>query len=118
MRISVERGVLKLFQDLRIFLDSILSIDQDLVTDAVRTLALNTIAAYQSGTTVKWNDAELGVYLVYIFGEINKSMGFFALLLVYSNISLQLVEKVALRFVRLPLWTEIGGKLLTTRSIR
>ncbi|PPQ69074.1 hypothetical protein CVT26_003549 [Gymnopilus dilepis] len=55
--------------------NSILSIDQDLVTEAVRTLALNTISAYQSGVSLKWNDAELGIYLVYIFGEINKSGG-------------------------------------------
>ncbi|KAJ3517935.1 hypothetical protein NLJ89_g183 [Agrocybe chaxingu] len=55
--------------------NSILSIDQDLVTDAVRTLASNTISAYRSGVSIKWNDAELGVYLVYIFGEINKTGG-------------------------------------------
>lgn len=55
------------------FLDSILSIDQELVTDAVRTLASNTISAYTSGVSMKWNDAELGVYLIFIFGEINKS---------------------------------------------
>ena len=57
-------------------MDSILSIDQDLVTGAVRTLALNTITAYQNGVSVKWHDAELGIYLVYIFGEINKSKPF------------------------------------------
>lgn len=54
-------------------MDSILVIDQDLVTDTVRTLALETITTYQNGGSLKWNDAELGVYLVYIFGEINKS---------------------------------------------
>ncbi|KAF8968103.1 armadillo-type protein [Flammula alnicola] len=53
----------KMRKDLRTFLDSILSIDQNLVTNAVRTLALNTISAYQSGTAIKWNDAELGIYL-------------------------------------------------------
>lgn len=55
-------------------MDSVLSIDQDLVTDAVRTLALNTLTAYRNGVSLKWNDAELAIYLVYIFGEINKSM--------------------------------------------
>lgn len=58
--------------DLRVQLDSILAIDQDLVIDAVQRLVLDTLAAYQSGSQVKWNDAELAVYLVYIFGEINK----------------------------------------------
>jgi exportin-T len=56
-------------------MDSILTIDQELVTEEISKLALQTISAYQSGQTLKWNDAELGVYLVYIFGEINKSGG-------------------------------------------
>jgi exportin-T len=60
-------------KDLRTFMDSILMIDQDLVTSAVRTLALNTLAAYRNGAAIKWHDAELAIYLVYIFGEINKS---------------------------------------------
>lgn len=64
----------RLVQELRTFLDSILAIDQVLVTDAVRTLALDTITAFKNGVSIKWNDAELGVYLVFIFGEINKSM--------------------------------------------
>ena len=59
-------------QDLRTFMDSVLVIDPSLVTGAVQTLAMNTLNAYQSGVAVKWNDAELAVYLVYIFGEINK----------------------------------------------
>jgi len=72
---------------LRVFLDSILSIDQNLVTDAVRTLAVNTITAYRSGVSIKWNDAELGVYLVYIFGEINKSASFKILKICLLNIA-------------------------------
>ncbi|KAF7971065.1 hypothetical protein HWV62_22119 [Athelia sp. TMB] len=62
-------------KDLRTFMDSVLMVDQDLVTEAVRTLALNTLSAYTSGVPVKWHDAELAIYLVYIFGEINKSGG-------------------------------------------
>ncbi|KAG5638768.1 pre-tRNA nuclear export protein [Sphagnurus paluster] len=65
----------KLRKELRTFLDSILAIDQLLVTEAVRTLSLNTITAYQNGVSIKWHDAELGIYLVYIFGEINKTGG-------------------------------------------
>ncbi|KAJ2924870.1 hypothetical protein H1R20_g12240, partial [Candolleomyces eurysporus] len=65
----------KMRKELRTFMDSILTVDQDLVTNAIRTLAINTMTAYQSGTQLKWNDAELGVYLVYIFGEINKTGG-------------------------------------------
>ncbi|KAF8808727.1 ARM repeat-containing protein [Phlegmacium glaucopus] len=65
----------KIRKDLRSFLDAILSIDQDLVTSAVRVLALNTISAFRNGVSLKWNDAELGIYLVFLFGEINKSGG-------------------------------------------
>lgn len=54
-------------------MDSVLVVDQELVTQAVRTLALDTISAYRNGVPVKWHDAELGIYLVFIFGEINKS---------------------------------------------
>ncbi|CDO78180.1 hypothetical protein BN946_scf184797.g6 [Trametes cinnabarina] len=65
----------ELRKELRTFMDSTLMIDPELVTEAVRTLALNTLTAYQNGVAIKWNDAELAVYLVYIFGEINKSGG-------------------------------------------
>lgn len=53
-------------------MDSVLVIDPSLVTSAVQTLAMNTLNAYKNGASVKWNDAELAVYLVYIFGDINK----------------------------------------------
>lgn len=69
----------KILQELRSFLDSILVIDADLVTDAVQRLALKTITAYTNHTPMKWNEAELGVYLVYLFGEVNKCQ--------YSSIS-------------------------------
>ena len=55
-------------------MDSILTIEPDLVTTVVRALVLTTLSAYSSGMHVEWNDAELAVYLVYIFGEISKSM--------------------------------------------
>ncbi|TFK72889.1 ARM repeat-containing protein [Pluteus cervinus] len=65
----------RLRAELRSFLDSILIVDQDLVINAIRTLSLNTIAAYTNKVNMKWNDAELGIFLVYLFGEINKSGG-------------------------------------------
>lgn len=40
---------------------------------------METISAYRRGVPLKWNDAELGVYLVFIFGEINKSTHSFSL---------------------------------------
>ncbi|KAG7089605.1 pre-tRNA nuclear export protein [Marasmius oreades] len=65
----------KIRKDLRTFMDSVLIIDQDLVTDAVKNLAFSTIEAYKNQVDMKWNEAELAVHLVYIFGEINKSGG-------------------------------------------
>lgn len=62
-------------KDLRTFLDAVLVIDQDLVTDAVRTLSINTLTAYRNGAAIKWTDAELSLYLIFIYGEINKSGG-------------------------------------------
>ncbi|KAI0067464.1 ARM repeat-containing protein [Artomyces pyxidatus] len=71
-----DRAAFELLRkDLRSFMDSVLSIDQDLVTDAVRRQALETLSAYSAGSSVKWTDAELAIYLIYIFGEINKSAG-------------------------------------------
>lgn len=58
-------------------MDAVFTLDQDLVTDAVRTLSLQTLSAYRSGMPLNWNDAELAVYLVYLFGEIMKSMDAF-----------------------------------------
>ncbi|KAI5998619.1 armadillo-type protein [Pisolithus albus] len=62
-------------KDLRSFMDSVLTIEPDLVTQAIRTLVLNTLSSYRSGVPVEWHDAELAIYLVYIFGEISKSGG-------------------------------------------
>ncbi|KAG2741709.1 hypothetical protein P692DRAFT_20880462 [Suillus brevipes Sb2] len=62
-------------QDLKLSMDAVFIIDQDLVTSAVGTLSLQTSSAYRSGMLLNWNDAELAVYFVYIFGEIVKSGG-------------------------------------------
>ncbi|KAF9038809.1 hypothetical protein BDZ89DRAFT_1157089 [Hymenopellis radicata] len=42
----------KLRKDLRLFMDSILTVDQELVTDAVRNPGLTTISAYQNGVNL------------------------------------------------------------------
>ncbi|KAG1747210.1 armadillo-type protein [Suillus paluster] len=62
-------------KDLRSSMDAVFTIDQDLVTNALRTLSVQTLSAYRSGISLNWNDAELAVYLVYIFGEIVKIGG-------------------------------------------
>lgn len=57
-------------------MDSILIIDEELVTSAVGRIATSTLTAYEaaraagSADAVSWRDAELAVYLVYLFGEL------------------------------------------------
>lgn len=84
-------------------MDSALVIDPQLVSDAVSSLALQTLNAYRNGVPVKWHDAELAVYLVYIFGEINKSACSFVLLTFVFNPDHfhQLVARAALLSVKL-----------------
>ncbi|KAF7327748.1 Exportin-T [Mycena kentingensis (nom. inval.)] len=62
-------------KELLTLLESTYILDPELVTNAIQSLSQTTGEAYRNGLEVKWNDAELGVYLVYIFGEINKSKG-------------------------------------------
>jgi exportin-T len=45
-------------------------IDQNLVTNAIHA-ALNILSSYGNGAHVPWNEAELAMYLVFIYGEIN-----------------------------------------------
>lgn len=54
-------------------MDAVFVIDQELVTNAVQTLAIQALTAHQNGVQISWQDAELAAYLVFIFGEINKS---------------------------------------------
>ena len=56
-------------------MDSILTIDDGIVNAYVQTLVMNTFRAFQQGGSggVSWQDVELSVYLVYIFGEFQKT---------------------------------------------
>ena len=72
-------------KELRSLMDSVLSIDQDLVVGAIRTHALQTLQLYASGTAINWNDAELAIYLIFIYGEINKSLCPSPHLLLYTD---------------------------------
>lgn len=67
-------------------MDAISVLDQDLVTESVQILAVNTLSAYSNRVPIKWHDAELAIYLVYIFGELNKSESFAIFLLRYWNL--------------------------------
>lgn len=64
---------LSFVQDLRTFLDAVFQINPQMVTEAMSNLALNTFNAFRNGIPVKWNEAEVAVYMVYIYGEVNRS---------------------------------------------
>lgn len=66
-----DRGAFEtLRSELRLFLDSISSIDEELVTSAIKTLAMSTLN--RADESVGWADAELSVYLVFLYGEFQK----------------------------------------------
>lgn len=54
-------------------MDAVFQVNPAMVTDAMGNFALNTFNAYRNGVQVEWNDAEVAVYMVYIYGEINRS---------------------------------------------
>ncbi|KAF8589812.1 ARM repeat-containing protein [Ramaria rubella] len=59
-------------KDLRVFLDSIQTLDNDLVTGMIHSVAITTLTAFEGGVNLKWQDAELAIHLVYLYGEIIK----------------------------------------------
>ena len=61
-------------QDLRTFMDAVFQINPGMVTDAMSNLALSTFSAFANRVPVKWTEAEVAIYVVYIYGEINRSM--------------------------------------------
>ena len=60
-------------QNLRVIGDAIATLDLELYADAVRSIVIATIDAYESGGAVaaslSWQRLELAMYLLYGFGE-------------------------------------------------
>lgn len=106
-------------QELRIFLDHLLFLDTETVVNTVRALTLNTLSSFQSGASVPWNDAELAVYLVYIYGEVNKSLGLLLSIGVLPSLNyLKNPPKAAVHSVKLPPSTRSSGRPQTMLHIR
>ncbi len=62
-------------------MDAIITIDDDLVSDAVRTIAMSTLSVYENAGgagagNLTWQDAELAVYLVFLYGELRPKGGY------------------------------------------
>lgn len=56
-------------------MDHIYGIDEDLVNAYVQRLAMSTLQqASQPGAAVSWQDVELAVHLIYLYGELQKSV--------------------------------------------
>lgn len=45
-------------------------LDVDIVTRTLSDYAHNVLVMYENGTQLTWVDAELAVYLVYLYGEL------------------------------------------------
>src|ERR1700679_3604123 len=56
-------------QDIRNIIDAVLVLDVDIVTPALSEHAQTVLIAYENGTQLTWVDAELAIYLVYLYGE-------------------------------------------------
>lgn len=57
-------------QDLRKFIDAVLVLDVDIVIQALSDHAHTVLIEYENGTQLTWVDAELAIYLVYLYGEL------------------------------------------------
>lgn len=55
-------------------MDHIINIDEDLVNSYIRQFSMTTLQQYQSGATVSWQDVELAVHLIYLYGEFQKGV--------------------------------------------
>ena len=45
-------------------------LDVDIVTQTLSDHAQNVLIMYENGTQLTWVDAELAIYLVYLYGEL------------------------------------------------
>jgi len=57
-------------QDVRKTIDTIYALDNDLVTGVISERAQTALDAYESGTELPWQVAELAIYLVFMYGEL------------------------------------------------
>ena len=55
-------------------MESILNIDEELVNSCVPTLTLNTLQTFQNSGAISWQEIELAVHLVYLYGELQKGV--------------------------------------------
>ena len=61
-------------------MDTIYTLDNDLVTGAISQRAQTTLDAYEGGGELPWEEAELAIYLVFMYGELgskDKGVSFF-----------------------------------------
>jgi len=94
-------------------------LDVDIVTQALSDHAHNVLIVYENGTQLTWVDAELAIYLVYLYGELGtkeKGEPFEYLVLLPNRFYLQ--GRVVPRSAPYPkLSLRQRGKTLTTQSI-
>ncbi|CAG7849531.1 Exportin-T AltName: Full=Exportin(tRNA); AltName: Full=Karyopherin-beta; AltName: Full=tRNA exportin [Serendipita indica DSM 11827] len=57
-------------KDIRKLMDSIYSINPELVTSIISERAQSALDSYESGAQLPWEEAELAIFLVFMFGEL------------------------------------------------
>ncbi|KIM27530.1 hypothetical protein M408DRAFT_329975 [Serendipita vermifera MAFF 305830] len=76
-------------KDVRKIMDMIYVLDNDLVTSAISQQAQSALDLYEGGANLPWNQAELAIYLVFMYGELggkDKGKGRAAFCMAPSNI--------------------------------
>lgn len=59
-------------KELRSFAESILILDEELAVSALQSSAINILSAYERRDAIEWQDLELAVHLVFLFGELQR----------------------------------------------
>lgn len=108
-------------QDLRKFIDAVLVLDVDIVTQALSDHAHSVLIEYENGAQLTWVDAELAIYLVYLYGELGtKERGelFQRPAQPSTGITVYLQARVVPHFALYPkLSPKQRGKISTTQNI-
>jgi exportin-T len=108
-------------QDLRKFIDAVLVLDVEIVTQALSDHAHRVLIEYENGTQLTWVDAELAIYLVYLYGELGikeKGEPFQRPAQPSTCVTVYLQDRVVPHFALYPkISPKQRGKTLTTQNI-
>ncbi|KAI8578810.1 hypothetical protein K450DRAFT_245632 [Umbelopsis ramanniana AG] len=64
-----EALFMEMRKNLKVFADSIATINEDLYVGYIRSMVLGTLEKYEAGASLDWREVELCLYTLYLFGE-------------------------------------------------